>query len=218
MNINLLLELEVDHKGRIPLQEGDHKGRIPLQEGDLPLLKKITNLPDVLIKKVYEYMTGKEKYICNKKYDFLENMIKGDCHNGYKFFLYIKYIIDSLTKNQLLLFIKMGSLKYHPFIINKIWYFSRDTGKYYDGEVLLSLWEEESLHYENVKTVDCVVKKRIQDVIYYYFISTIRQYEKKISILLALNEEGDFCSIFNKLDSLFYLYKSLEIIHSILHK
>jgi hypothetical protein len=191
----------------------NHKVRIPL-------LKKIQDLPDELIKKIYEYMTGKEKYICNKKYEYLEKLIKGDCNNSYKFYLYIKSILDDLTKNQLLLFIKMGSLKYHPFIINKIWYFSRDTGKYYDRQDLLSLWEGGYKHNdnENEKTVDCVVKKRIQDMIYYYFVSSIRQYEKKISILLASNEEGDFCSIFNKLDSVFYLYKSLEIIHSILHK
>jgi len=163
-------------------------------------------------------MTGKEKYICNKKYDYLEKLIKGDCNKGYQLFLHIKSIIDSLTKNQLLLFIKVGSLKYHPFIKNKIWYFSRDTGKYYDREVLLSLWEEDSSHNEHVKTVNSVVKTRIIDIIYYYFIATIRQYEKKISILLALNEEDDFCSIFNKLDSVFYLYKSLEIVHSMLHK
>ena len=112
MNINININI---HKNL--LQEEVHKEKIPL-------LKKIKDLPDELIKNIYEYMTGKEKYICNKKYDFLEKMIKGDCNKGYKLFLYIKSILDILTKKQLLIFIKIGTLKNHPFIINKIWYFS----------------------------------------------------------------------------------------------
>ena len=63
-------------------------------ESENCLLAKIQKLPDVLIKKVYDYMSGKAKFICNKKYNLLEQIIKGDCNKGYTFWNYIKSFIE----------------------------------------------------------------------------------------------------------------------------
>ena len=49
------------------------------------LLQKIRGLPEVLVCFIYEYMTGKAKIICNKKYDYLERNVKNDSKNKYIF-------------------------------------------------------------------------------------------------------------------------------------
>ena len=190
------------------------------------LLEKIKKLPDVLIKKVYEYMSGKAKFICNKKYNLLEKIIKGDCNKGYTFYMYLKTLVESMTKLQLLSFIKKGSIQFHPFIIDKIWYFSKKTGKYYDKHNLINIWEDkdeliEDIYKEDVLSIDFNIKCRLIDAIYFYFLRMINRYEKNMGILIELdvnnyilNYNLNYNYILKKLDSVFYLYKSFELIRA----
>ena len=51
------------------------------------LLKNIQGLSNELIFHIYEYMTGKAKFICNKKYEYLERNVKDDYKNKYVYFI-----------------------------------------------------------------------------------------------------------------------------------
>jgi hypothetical protein len=194
------------------------------------LLVKIRKLPDELIKKVYDYMTGKAKFICNKKYNLLEQIIKGDCNKGYTFYIYLKTLVESMTKLQLLSFIKKGSIQFHPFIIDKIWYLSKKTGKFYDKHNLINIWENEDkeeyklredIYKEDILSIDFNIKCRLIDAIYFYFLRMINRYEKNMGILIELdlnnyilNYNLNYNYILKKLDSIFYLYKSFELIRA----
>ena len=181
---------------------------------EVNLLLRIQELAPELICLIYNFLSGRGKFICNKKYNLLESVIKGDCYKEYTFWNYLKSVIDPMTKNQLLYFLKNGSLKHHPFIINKVWYFSRDTNKYYDKENLIKLWSGEIVdpvfEKEDIRSVDYLLKIRIIDAIYNYFLRTIHIYEKKMFLHLHLNQNINYQTTFHKFDKLFYLYKSIE--------
>jgi hypothetical protein len=184
-------------------------------ENEKILLLKIQELAPELICLIYNYLTGRPKFLCNKKYNFLESVIKGDCYKEYTFWNYLKSIFDPMTKNQILYYLKNGYMKYHPFIIDKIWLFSRDTNKYYDKENLIKLWSGEIIdpifEKENKNSVNYLLKTRIIDAIYYYFLRSIEIYEKKMYLDLQLNLTAklNYQLIFQNMDKLFYLYKSI---------
>jgi hypothetical protein len=168
----------------IEIQKDEEKEK----ENEIKLLLNIDKLPDYLIKQIYDYMTGIAKFCCNKKYLLLDRLIKDDYYKDYLFWKFINLTINKLNKKQILNFIKKGSIKNHLNIIDKIWYFSYPSGKYFDKQKLVKYWEDNYfLNEEYVKNIDLKIKNRIIDAIYYYFLQEIYRYEKKIYLTILLN-------------------------------
>jgi len=183
------------------------------------LLKKIDNLPDILINKIYDFMSGKPKFICNKKYDILTNIIKDDCYRGYKFWHLLTAVFEPMTSKQLYTFVQCKSNNFKDFVVNRIWYFSRETGKFYENYNLFELWYEGNNQQEDNKSIDTMVRCRIKDAIYHYFILKIKFYEKNYNFCLNINfddNKNKTCinsNCFLVLDKIFYLYKSIEYLY-----
>lgn len=110
------------------------------------LLKNIKELlPCELINIIYQYLHGKSKFICYKKFDFIEIKIKNDFYKGYPFCNFIKSIIEPMDKPQLIKFITIGPIHQYPSIIERIWYLSTDTNIFYKGQNLIDLWSKKRL-------------------------------------------------------------------------
>jgi len=200
------------------------------KQNEMNLLLKIQQLTPELIYIIYNFLPFRPKLICNKKYDLLKSIIKDDCFREYCFCNYLKSVFDPMSKNQILFFLKNGSLKHHPSIINRIWYFSNITNNYYDKENLIKLWSGDIVdpvfENENKDYINYILKIRVIDAIYYYFLRTIEIYERnKYKCLhLNLNINSDLNSDtklkYHKtfknidIDKLFYLYKSFQYLNN----
>lgn len=188
------------------------------------LLKKIDSLTSDVIHIIYSYLNGKAKYICFKKYDFIEKNIKDDFHKGYIFWNYVKNIINHMNKKQIILFIK-GIIQNYPSIINRIWYLSSDTNNFYDGQKLFELWSNENdiIMYEkfylekiDVDIIDFKIKERMIDSIYNYILRAINRFEReKCMVNIFTNYES--ININNKgfelIEKSFKICKTLEYIN-----
>ena len=188
------------------------------------LLKKIhLLLPNDLIKIIYEYLNGKAKFICYRKYTFLEINIKQDYYKGYDCWNFIKNIVDSMNDKQFLAFILQGPVKNYPLIIEKLWFSSRLTNTLFDGETLIHLWYKEKtdekykkLNLKDSETIDYKIRERIIYSIYNYLLRSINKFEKqkniqKDSCVNKYNKNNN--NVFTLIDDSFKLYKSLEYIH-----
>jgi hypothetical protein len=181
------------------------------------LLKKVQILTPELINIIYSYLNGKSKYICFKKYEFIEKNVKNDFYKGYTFWNYIKNVINIMSKNQFILFIK-NNIQHYPSIINRIWYLSLDTNSFYDGKKLFDLWCDENIinekfNLEKLYTIDFKIKQRMIDAIYNYILRAIDRFEREKKIMIE-NNFTNYNNIkgFEFIEKSFKLYKSLEYI------
>ena len=170
---------------------------------EISLLQKITTLSPELINIIYQYLNGKGKFICHRKYDFLQRHVNKDYYNGYPFWNYIRQIIDPMSKQQLIKFITNTIVDKYPCIIEKFWYHARDTDKQYHGQKLLDLWCENEL--DNYITLK--IKVMIVHLIYNYIICNIHKFETEKN---NNNKNGN--KIFIIIEKTFKLYKSLQYI------
>ena len=179
---------------------------------EISLLQKITSLSPELINIIYQYLNGKGKLICHRKYDFLKRHLKGknDYYNGYPFWNYIRQIIDPMSKPQLIKFLTNTIVDKYPCIIEKFWYYSRDTDKHFHGQKLLDLWcETEVDNYITFK-----IKERTIHLIYNYILCNIHKFETEKN-----NNNNKYCNkIFIIIENTFKLYKSLQYISEHKHK
>lgn len=188
------------------------------------LLKNIQGLPNELIFHIYEYMTGKAKFICNKKYEYLERNVKDDYKNKYVFWKSLNTVFEPLPKENILRYLRDVILPNHSTVIDRIWYHSKETDHYYTGKDLLDLWEKDAvvvdIHYyysESRIGFDNHMKVRITDAIYYYILQCIANFAtyKKIHLNHPLYVDSDIldCSeLFLKMDRIHRLCKSIELL------
>lgn len=180
------------------------------------LLRQIKKLPQEIIYIIYEYMTGVAKLLYNVKYNYLEIHVKNDFYKKYVFWKYLNDALFPLNKNQLINLIFNSSIKFNTGIYNKIWYYSKDTCKYYYGINLLNLWTGEisdpNFDKENINTINYLIKIRIISAIYYHLLQNINNYEIKKYKYIYLLKEDNVKKVFKDLDNAFKLYKSVLFI------
>ena len=184
------------------------------------LLKKIqNNLSSPLIFHIYEYMTGKAKFICNKKYEYLERNVKNDYKKKYVFWKSLNMMFEPLSKENILTYLRNIIIPNHSTVMDRIWYHSKENDQYFTGVDLLDLWEKNTVdigYYGESRTAfDNHMKVRIIDAIYYYILQSIANFAtyKKIHITHPLYVDSDIldCSeVFLKMDRIHRLCKSVE--------
>ena len=185
------------------------------------ILKKIQSLTNELIFHIYEYMTGKAKFICNKKFEYLEINVKDDSKKKYVFWKSLNMMFEPLSKEKMIKYLRNIILPNHPTVIDRIWYHSKENDQYFTGEDLLNLWERntvDTVYYGIYRTAfDNHMKVRIIDAIYYYILQSITNFAtyKKIHLNHPLYVDSDMldCSeLFLKMDRIHRLCKSVEIL------
>ena len=164
-------------------------------------------------------MTGKAKFICNKKFEYLERNVKDDYKKKYVFWKSLNMVFEPLSKENILTYLRNIILPNHSTMIDRIWYHSKQNEEYYTGEDLLDLWEKNTVdigyYGECRKAFDNHMKVRIIDAIYYYILQSIANFAtyKKIHITHPLYVDSDIldCSeLFLKIDKIHRLCKSIE--------
>jgi len=185
------------------------------------LLKKIQGLSNELIFYIYEYVNGKAKFICNKKYEYLERNVKDDWKKKYVFWKSLNMVFEPLSKEHIVSYLRNIIIPNHSTIIDRIWYHSKENDNYYTGEDLLDLWEKDVVdvtYYGNSRTpFNNHMKVRIIDAIYYYILQNITNFatNKKIHLIHPLYVDSDMfdCSdTFLKMDKIHRLCKSIELL------
>lgn len=182
------------------------------------LLSRIRELPEVIISSVYQYMTGKAKFICNKKYDYLERNVKHDSKKKFVFWKSLNTFFDKIEKKQLLRYLYEIIFPNHTSVIDRIWYHSKENDKYYTGKDLLILWEEDTIdigyYGETREGFNNHIKVRIIDAIYHYIIRSfdVYTYYKKMHMCNKYTNTLDYHLIFDNIDNIFRLCKSIEIL------
>ena len=188
------------------------------------LLSRIRELPEVITSMIYQYMTGKAKFICNKKYDYLERKVKDDSKKNYVFWIYLNTFFNKIEKKQLLRFLYEIILPNHISVIDRIWYHSTEFDTYYTGKDLLILWEEKDevdvgFFGKTKEGFNNHIKVRIIDAIYHYIIRSIDvyTYHKKMHMRNKYDNSIytntlDYHLIFDNIDNVFRLCKSIEIL------
>jgi len=185
------------------------------------LLKKIQGLSNELIFYIYEYVNGKAKFICNKKYEYLERNVKDDYKKNYVFWKSLNMIFEPLSKKNILMYLRHIIHPNHDSIINRIWYHSKENDNYYTGEDLLDLWEKTNIdisYYGKDRTpFDNHMKMRVIDAIYYYILQNITNFttNKKVHMIHPLYADStllDCSEIFLKIDKIHRLCKSIEFL------
>ena len=185
------------------------------------LLKNIQGLSNELIFHIYEYMTGKAKFICNKKYEYLEINVKDDYKKKYIFWKSLNTVFERLTKEKIISYLRNIILPNHPTVIDRIWYHSLVNDEYYTGKDLLDLWDKDAvniLYYtETITAFNNRMRMRVIDAIYYYILQSITNFAtyKKIHLNHPLYVDSDMldCSeLFLKMDRIHRLCKSVEIL------
>jgi hypothetical protein len=184
------------------------------------LLKKIECLSSDLIFHIYEYMTGKAKFVCNKKYEYLEKNIKDDCKKKYVFWKSLNMCFELLTKEKIITYLRNIIIPNHPTVIDRIWYHSLVNDEYYTGKYLLDLWEKDAvniLYYtETITAFNNRMRMRVIDAIYYYILQSITNFAtyKKIHLNHPLYVDSDilhYGEIFLKMDRIHRLCRSIEL-------
>jgi hypothetical protein len=165
-------------------------------------------------------MTGIPKLLFNVKFNFIELNLKGDCHNNYKIWNCLSNTLNAFSKNQLINFVFDSNINIisNEFICSKIWYFSKNTNKYYDRIKLLKLWsgkeKNENFDKEDFKSVDYMVKTRIVDAIYNYLLQSIKNYKNQKKKYLKFNSKNIDTLLFKHIDQACYIFKSFYYINS----
>lgn len=204
---------------QLPLKLREKKER----KEEKQLLSQIRELPEVIICFIYEYMTGKAKFICNKKYEYLEKNVKDDSKNKFVFWKYLNTFFDKIEKKQVLRYLYEVIIPNHISIIDRIWYHSKENDNYYTGKDLLILWEKDKIdigYYGEIRDgVNNHIKVRIVDAIYYYILRSIEVYTSYKKMHMCNKYENsvytntlDYRDIYHKIDKVFRLCKSIEIL------
>ena len=181
-------------------------------------LQRISELPDVLIRIIYQYMSGNAKLLCNYKYDYLEKIM-----NNYPKITHLNFI-RSLSKQELLNFLYKGILRKYPEIIESI-----DDEYYYDSETqdfitvngyhLLNLWETNLLVYDfkshsyvaDHPHMDKAMKSKTINSIYDFLeniVSFYKRNQERLTVHKKWTVPGN--ALFLKIDRAFYLFKCLQ--------
>ena len=183
-------------------------------------LQRISELPDDLIRIIYQYMSGNAKLLCNYKYDYLEKIM-----NNYPKITHLKFI-RNLPKQELLNFLYKGILRKYPEIIE-----SMDNEYYYDSETqdfitvngyhLLNLWETNLLVYDfkshtyvadhpDTHMEKSMQRKTINSI--YDFLENIVSFYKRNQERLIVHKKWTVPgnALFLKIDRAFYLFKCLQ--------
>lgn len=185
------------------------------------ILQKVQCLSNELIFHIYEYMTGKAKFICNKKYEYLERNIKDDYKKKYVFWKSLNLVFEPMTKENIIHYLRDVILPNHPAVINRMWYHSKENDNYYTGEDLLNVWEKNAvdiIYYGDSRTAfNNHIKMRVIDAIYYYILHNITNFStsKKIHIIHPLYVDSDILDcreIFHTNDKIHRLCKSIELL------
>jgi hypothetical protein len=186
---------------------------------EIQLLEKIQCLPDVLIRIIYSYLSGKAKLFCNYKFEYLEKKIQ-----SYDLF-FATHIIQSLSKKKILDFFHKGVLQKYPDLIETIhdfYYLDVDEYTYVNGRRLFHLWEENRLLNVELDTtseeekkinIDWSIKYNIRDAISNYITNFIKIYRVNKSRTLTQKKwiySKSRNELFLNSDKVFYLYKCLE--------
>jgi len=182
------------------------------------LLEKINLLLSCdVVNIIYGYLNGKAKFICHRKFEFLETNVKQDFYKGYHYWNYIKNRIDSMSNTQFMAFILKGPIQNYPSIVQRVWYLSNDTSILYYGQHLIDLWskqkEDRNFNLECYSCVEYNVRVRIIESIYNYMLRNINKFEKEkmiqnIYFLNNYNKNNE--KTFTLIENTFKLYKSLE--------
>jgi hypothetical protein len=192
-------------------------------EKEFNLLLQIQNLSVDILNIIYNYMTGNAKFICNRKYDFLEKKIIKS-NNYLEFWNLLKFIFEKMEKIKLINYITKIIIPSYPLIVNKIWYYSKENNKFFSGINLILLWKNNNidiLYYCNNRTsFDNNIIVRFIDAIYYYVFRSIQVFlnKKKISINKEYSNYNECLSIFNNIDKIHSLYKSIIFIYQNIKK
>ena len=188
------------------------------------LLKKIRNdLSSELILIIYEYMTGKAKFICNKKYEYLEKNIKNDYKKNYIYVFWksLNVVFEPWSKEKTIKYLRNVIIPKHPDVINNIWYHSKENGNFYTGEDLLNLWENDAVdiiyYTESRNAFNNHIKLRVIDAIYYYILHNITRIARckkayMTNPLYANSDILDSSEVFRMTDKIHHLCKSIEIL------
>jgi len=194
------------------------------------ILLNIQELASPIIFLIYEFLSGTAKFLCNKKYAFLEKRIKNDCRREYSFWTFLKSLFEPMNKQQILDVIYKGPIQFHPSIIDRIWYNHLENNRYYTGYDLIELWKDNrfetifNLDTNSILILNNNIKNRIIDSIYYYFLRIMDYYEKNRKH--QANHKHLFLSkafhtdpiVFHNIDEMFHLYKSLEYMSTVFNK
>jgi hypothetical protein len=192
------------------------------------ILQNIQKLASPIIFLIYEYLSGTAKFLCNKKYAFLEKHIKNDCRREYTFWAFLNSLFEPMNKEQILDVIYKGPIRFHPSVIDRIWYNHLENNEYHTGYDLIELWKnnrfEIILNLDDIAivTLNNNIKKRFIDSLYYYMLRIMDYYEKNRK--LQANCKHLFLSkpfhtdphVFHNIDEIFHLYKSLEYMSTVL--
>jgi hypothetical protein len=165
-------------------------------------------------------MTGKAKFICNKKYEYLERNVKDDYKKKYVFWKSLNMVIEPLQKEKIIKYLHDIILPNHPEVIDRIWYRSLVNGEHYTGKDLLDLWEKDPVNIvyynESRLAFNNRMKMRVIDAIYYYILQNITNFatNKKLHRIHSLYVDYDILKCretFCKMDKIHRLCKSVEI-------
>ena len=185
-------------------------------------LNKISELPDELIRIIYQYMSGNAKLLCNYKYNYLQKYM-----NSYPRITHLNFI-RSLSKQELLNFIYKGILRKYPEIIE-----SMDNEYGYDSETqdfitvngyhLLHLWEINRIVYDFKShtyvadhpdiQIDKAMKSKTINSIYDFLGDIVSTYKRKINqhkLILQNKWTVPGNALFLELDKAFYLVNCLQ--------
>jgi len=151
------------------------------------ILLKVANLPNELIRLVYDFMSGNAKLVFYPKFDSLYRAF-----DGYDFQIELETLFGKMTNTQLLDVIYTGTLLKYPEIVGALsysYYYSLIDQDFHtvSGYELLNLWATERLSYnfvlaeysmnEEVKReIDTRIKERIASAIQIYISNVLHDY------------------------------------------
>jgi hypothetical protein len=195
------------------------------------LLVKVAELPNELIRLVYDFMSGKAKMLFFPKYKRLN---RDFC--PFDFELGMERIFRNMTNTQILDLIYTGTLLKYPEIIREIsydMYYSLIDDDFHtvNGYQLLNLWASNKLSYDFVQEeysmdeitkheVDRMMRTRIASAMKTYIWNTLHEYHnmhRQVSYLTShphassLNDPTDsYRDLFLRMEKAMYLYRVSE--------
>jgi len=145
------------------------------QKSETLLLHNIQNLPIELIRIIETYTCGLTKEIINEaKHKFRCNWLKKMLYNNHLYDLNNFYnIILKLSKEDIIKYIQIGTLKTCPKLVNKISVYNYDIHASINGTQLIQLWkdglllddyDEEDIKYTIYYRVKMFFPSRVNDI------------------------------------------------------
>lgn len=183
------------------------------------LLEKIKCLPDVLVRIIYSYLSGKAKLFCNYKFDYLEKKI-----NKFDFYWDLDNLLQSFSKENVIDLVCKGVLQKYPDIIESVddFYYCTDVQDYTNarGHRLFRLWAINGLinHFydatspeDKASNINWSIKYSLKHAISDYIVKNVKKYRENMCRVVSQKNwvfEGN--TLFLNLDKVYYLYKCLE--------